>query len=98
LANPLIRLAVMVWGCTLLVGIAQGEEFENAQTAGQISSKRAQACKGLKGAALEQCLNGYVGPEPTSKYGRDSVYTGKHGGSSSKPFKPRGEWTKPGRS
>ena len=98
MANPLIRMAVMVWGCALLVASAQGEEFDNAQTAGQISNKRNQACKGLKGSALEQCLNSYVGPEQGNKYGRDSVYTGKHGGSSSRPFKGRGEWTKPGRS
>jgi len=38
-----------------------------------------------------------VGPEPGTKYGRDSVYTGKQGESHTKPFKGRGEWTKPGR-
>ena len=77
---------------------AQGAEAENAQSAGDISNKRNGACKGLKGAALEQCLSGYVGPEVSSPYGRDSVYGGKRDGPPPKQFKGRGEWTKPGRS
>jgi len=96
--NPLTRLLVLALGWMLLIVSAHSAEFENAQTAGQIQSKRNQACKGLKGSALEQCLNNYVGPEGGVKYGRDSVYTGKQGSSQPKPFKGRGEWTRPGRS
>lgn len=95
--NPLTRLSALVLGCAVLVVSAQGAEFENAQSAGQISNKRNQACKGLRGMALEQCLNAYVGPEEGAKYGRDSVH-GKRRGSRPKPFTGRGEWTKPGRS
>jgi len=92
--NLLIRLAV----CNLLfIAQVHGAEAENAQTAGEISKKRNQACKDLKGTAREECMSGYVGPEPGAKYGRDSVYTGKQGESHTKPFKGRGEWTKPGR-
>ncbi len=83
----------------LLIGGAHAAEFENAQTAAQISSKRAQACKHLKGDALEQCLNGYVGPsQEGSRYGRDSVYSSKPGTKPKGPFKGRSEWTRPGRS
>ena len=96
--NLLIRSGAIALACTLLMSSAQGAEAENAQSAGDISNKRNQACKGLKGAALEQCLSGYVGPEAGSRYGRDSVYRGKRDESSPKPFKGRGEWTKPGRS
>lgn len=96
--NSLIRLSAILWGCAMLVVSAQGAELENAQSAGEISSKRNQACKDLKGAALEQCLNNYVGPEPSRKYGRDSVYSKPGGSSKPKPFNGRGEWTKPGRS
>ena len=96
--NPLTRLSAIVVGCAMLVLSAQGAEFENAQSAGQISDKRNQACKGLKGAALEQCLNNYVGPEQGGKYGRDSVYSKPGGSSRPKPFTGRGQWTKPGRS
>jgi len=93
--NLLIRLTVL---CLLLViARAYGAEAENAQSAGDIMNKRNQACKNLKDTAREQCLNGYVGPEDGARYGRDSVYTSKQGGSHSKPFKGRGEWTKPGR-
>ena len=93
--NLLIHLAVL--GALLFVGQAYGAESENAQSAGDIMNKRNQACKNLKDTAREQCLNGYVGPEDGAKYGRDSVYTSKQGGSHTKPFKGRGEWTKPGR-
>jgi len=93
--NLLIRLVVF---CHLLfIAQVHGAEAEKAQSAADIMNKRNQACKNLKDTAREQCLNGYVGPEDGPKYGRDSVYTGKQGGSHSKPFKGRGEWTKPGR-
>jgi hypothetical protein len=90
-----IRLAVCL--CSLVaMASADAAEMDNAQTAGQLQSKQANACKHLKGAALEQCLNGYVGPEEGSRYGRDGGYAG--GKSTSKPkFKTRGEWTRPGR-
>jgi hypothetical protein len=96
--NLLIRSSAIALACALLMSSAQGAESENAQSAGDISHKRNQACKGLKGAAMEQCMNDYVGPEAGSRYGRDSVYGGKRDGSHPKPFKGRGEWTKPGRS
>ena len=94
--DPMIRLAALC--CVLFIAPVRGAEAENAQTAGEISNKRNQACKDLKGDAREQCLNSYVGPEEGSRYGRDSVYTSKHGGARPKPFKSHGEWTKPGRS
>jgi hypothetical protein len=92
--NLLIRLLLL---CVLPIAQVHGADGENAQTAGDIQNKRNQACKNLKGTAREQCLSGYVGPEDGGRYGRDSVYTGKQSGSHSKPFKGRGEWTKPGR-
>ena len=92
----LIRLAALC--CVLVVAQVHGAEAENAQSAGEILSKRNQACKNLKGAALEQCLNSYVGPEEGTRYGRDSVYAGKRRGSRPKsPAKSQGEWTRPGR-
>jgi hypothetical protein len=94
----LTRVAVAVCVCALLGAAARDAEFENAQTAGEINTKRDKACKNLKGDALQQCLNGYVGPEPGTRYGRDSVYSGKQGGTRPKSLKGHGDWTRPGRS
>lgn len=90
----LVRLIALC--CALFVVAAHSAESENMQSAGQISSKREQACKNLKGTAREQCLSGYVGPEETQRYGRDSVY-GKPGASRPKGPKSHGDWTRPGR-
>src|SRR5690349_19315653 len=92
------RVAAAGCACALLVAAARDADFDNAQSAGQIEKRREQACKNLKGSALEQCLNGYVGPERATRYGRDSLYSSPHGSSPAKV--PRqGEWTppKPGR-
>ncbi len=90
-----IRSVICLCGWLTVASVHAGE-MDNAQTAGQLQSKQANACKHLKGAALEQCLSGYVGPEEGSRYGRDGGYAG--GKNTSKPkFKTRGEWTRPGR-
>ena len=91
------RVVAAACACALLVAATQDADFENAQTAGQIERRREQACKDLKGTAREQCLNGYVGPERGTRYGRDSVYTGKQNGSQTKLPKTKDDWTKPGR-
>ena len=90
----LMRLLALC--CVLFISAAHSAESENAQSMGQILSKREQACKNLKGSAREQCLNGYVGPEETQRYGRDSVYA-KPGSSRPKGPKSHGDWTRPGR-
>jgi hypothetical protein len=94
-----LELLTRVLAVCCLVGLsaAHAAEAENAQSAGQISNKRNQACKDLKGAAREQCLNGYVGPDEGQRYGRDTVYTTKQRGSRPSPVKGQSEWTKPGR-
>jgi hypothetical protein len=91
----LIRFAALC--CVFCIAAAHGAEAENAQSAGQISSKREQACKNRKGADREQCLNGYVGPEEGQRYGRDSVYSNKPGATRPKTLKSQGDWTRPGR-
>jgi hypothetical protein len=93
--NLFARVAAAACAFALLVAAARDPEFENAQTAGQIEKRREQACKDLKGAARENCLNGYVGPEGGSRYGRDSVYSGTRSGSNPAVPKRQGEWTKP---
>jgi len=92
-----LLVRVLTICCLIGMSAAHGAEAENAQSAGQISNKRNQACKDLKGAAREECLNGYVGSEEAQRYGRDTVYTTKHGGSRPSSVKKQSEWTKPGR-
>lgn len=90
-----IRLVIGLCGW-LAVASLHAAEKDNAQTAGQLQSKQANACKHLKGAALEQCLSGYVGPEEGTRYGREGGYSSGQSGAKPK-FKSRSEWTRPGR-
>ena len=49
---------------TLTVVDAQDNHSDNkAKTQGDIMREREQACEGLKDAALQECLQNYVGPE-----------------------------------
>jgi hypothetical protein len=91
----LVRVMALCSVC--FVAQAWSAEAENAQSAGQIGTQREHACKDLKGAAREQCLSGYVGPDQKDRYGRDSVYTARQPGSKPKSLKGQSEWTKPGR-
>jgi hypothetical protein len=91
----LVRVIAVCCLCSAMR--AWGAEADNAKTAGQIGTQREHACTDLKGAAREQCLNGYVGPDRSERYGRDSVYTTRHSGSKPKSVKGPSEWTRPGR-
>jgi hypothetical protein len=42
---------------------AEQEKFNQPRTQGEIMKERADACRGLKGAALKECLANYVGPK-----------------------------------
>jgi len=46
-----LLVRVLTICCLIGTSAAHGAEAENAQSAGQISNKRNQACKDLKGAA-----------------------------------------------
>ena len=49
---------------TLTVVDAQDNHSDNkAKTQGDIMREREQACEGLKDAALQECMQNYVGPE-----------------------------------
>jgi hypothetical protein len=47
---------------TLTIADGQDKQGGNAKTDAEIMRERAHACEGLKDAALEQCLQNYVGP------------------------------------
>ena len=98
--NPINCVLAAALSCALFAHSAHSADFENAQSASQILDKRDKACKGLKGSALEECLAGYVGPEPGPHYGRDSIYAKKRYGTPEpkpKQWKGEGVPTRPGR-
>ena len=92
-----LSVRVIAFVCFINATPVWSAEAENAKSAGQIGTQRERACKDLKGSALEQCLNGYVGPDHSDKFGRDSVYTTRQSGTKPKSVKGQSEWTRPGR-
>jgi hypothetical protein len=61
------KMIVAITACafltTLTVVDAQDTSGDKAKTQGDIERERAQACEGLKGTALEECMDNYVGPK-----------------------------------
>jgi hypothetical protein len=61
------KMIVAMTACALLTTLtvvdAQDNSGEKAKTQGDIARERAQACEGLKGQALEECMDNYVGPK-----------------------------------
>lgn len=79
---------------TLTVVDAQDPSSEKAKTQADIMRERAKACEGLKDAALQECLDNYVGPSRDATTGQaeqktrpdtkaqDPASGGEHDGSS----------------
>jgi hypothetical protein len=67
------KMIVLMSACavltTLTVVDAQEVRDDKAKTQGDIMNERAHACEGLKGLALQQCMENYVGPSRDANSG-----------------------------
>jgi len=64
---PMYKMIAAMLACALMTTLtvvdAQDKPSEHkGKTQGDISRERSQACEGLKGEAMHECLNNYVGP------------------------------------
>ena len=64
---PMYKMVAAMLTCALLTTLtvvdAQDKASEHqGKTQGDISRERSQACEGLKGQAMHDCLDNYVGP------------------------------------
>jgi hypothetical protein len=64
---PMYKMIAAMLTCALLTTLtvvdAQDKPSEHkGKTQGEISRERGQACEGLKGQAMQECLDNYVGP------------------------------------
>jgi hypothetical protein len=65
--GPMNKMIVLMSACAVLttfsvVDAQDTPRDDKAKTQGDIMNERAHACEGLKGPALQQCLDNYVGP------------------------------------
>src|SRR5689334_25283986 len=72
--GPMNKMIVLMSACAVLttVSVVDAQDTprdDKAKTQGDIMNERAHACEGLKGPALQQCMENYVGPSKDANSG-----------------------------